>query len=83
MMIVFEVRDSASVEDLTEAPGDLKLENLVTTEAEERDFETFSLASLNTLKSKTSWRASRENTWYSPAQQVHCQDESFTSRLGL
>ena len=80
-----EVRDLASVEDLTEAPGDPnpKLENLVTTEEEERDFETFTLASLNALKSKTLWRASRENTRYSPAQQVHRQDDLFTSRLGL
>ena len=71
----------ASVEDRTEAPGDPKLENLVMTEEEERDFETFTLASPNVLKSKTSWRASRENTKvYSPAQQVHRQDNLFTSQ---
>ena len=51
------------------------------TEEEERDFETITLASPNALKCKTSWRASRENTKvYSPAQQVHRQDDSFTSQ---
>ena len=54
------------------------------TEEEERDFETLTLASPNVLKCKTSWRASRENTKvYSPAQQVHRQDDSFTSQAGL
>ena len=42
-----EGRDSASIEDLTGASGDPKLENLMMTEEEERDFETFTLVSLN------------------------------------
>ena len=52
--------DLASVEDPAEIPGDNKLENLMMTEEEERDFETFALASLNVSKRKTSWRASQE-----------------------
>ena len=40
-----EGRDLASVEELSEAPGDPQLENLKMTEEEQRDFETFTLAS--------------------------------------
>ena len=73
--------DLASVEDPTENPGDPKLENILMTEEGERDFETFALASPNVTKRKTSWRASQENTkFYSQAQQVHHQDDSFTSQ---
>ena len=36
-----EGRDSASIGDPSEAPGDHKLGNLMMTEEEERDFETF------------------------------------------
>ena len=73
--------DLASVEDPDEIPGDPKFENLMMTEEEERDFETFVLASPNVSKRKTSWRASQENTkFYSQAQQVHHQDDSFTSQ---
>ena len=69
-----EGRDSASVEDLSEAPGDPKLENLMMTEEEEMDFETFTLASLNARRGKTSWKASQENTkFYSQAQQARHQ----------
>ena len=51
------------------------------TEEEERDFETFTLASPNALKRKTLWRASQENTkFYSLAQQGHRQDDLFTSQ---
>ena len=67
--------------DPDEIPGDPKLENLMMTEEEERDFETFALASPNVSKRKTSWRASQENTkFYSQAQQVYHQDDSFTSQ---
>ena len=52
--------DLASVEDPAEIPADNKLENLMMTEEEERDFETFALASLNVSKRKTSWRASQD-----------------------
>ena len=70
----------ASVQDPTEIPGDPNLESLMMTE-EERDFETFALASPSVPKRKTSWRASQENTkFYSQAQQVHRQDDSFTSQ---
>ena len=71
----------ASVEDLIEAQGDPKLENLVMTGEEERDFETFTLASPNARRGKTSWRASQENTkFYSQAQQAHHQDDSLASQ---
>ena len=50
-----EGRDLASVEKLSEAPGDLQLENLVMTEEEQTDLETFTLASLNARRGKTSW----------------------------
>ena len=51
------------------------------TEEGERDFEIFTLASPNVSKRKTSWRASQENTkFYSQAQQVYHQDDSFTSQ---
>ena len=50
-----EDRDLASVEELSEAPGDLQLENLVMTEEEQSDFETFTLASPNARRGKTSW----------------------------
>ena len=51
------------------------------TEEEQRDFETFALASPNVPKRKTLWRASQENTkFHSQAQQVHRQDDSFTSQ---
>ena len=52
--------DLASVEDPAEIPADNKLENLMMTEEEERDFETFALASLDVSKRKTSWRASQD-----------------------
>ena len=48
-------------------------------EEEERDFESFAVASPR--KRKTLWKASQENTkFYSQAQQVHRQDDSFTSQ---
>ena len=50
--------DLVSVEDPAEIPADNKLENLMMTE--ERDFETFALASLNVSKRNTSWRASQD-----------------------
>ena len=75
-----EGRDLASVEELSEAPGDPQLENLVMTEEEQRDFETFTLASLNARRGKTSWKASQENTkFYSQAQQARHQSESLAS----
>ena len=52
--------DLASVEDPAEIPVDNKLGNLMMTEEDERDFETFALASLNVSKRKTSWRASQD-----------------------
>ena len=48
-------RDLASVEELSEAPGDPQLENLVMTEEEQRGFETFTLAYPNARRGKTSW----------------------------
>ena len=66
-----EGRDLASVEELSEAPGDPHLENLMMTEEEQRDFETFTLASPNARRGKTSWKASQENTkFYFQAQQA-------------
>ena len=50
-----EGRDLASVEELSEAPGDPQLENLVMTEEEQSGFETFTLASPNALRGKASW----------------------------
>ena len=48
-------------------------------EEEERDFESFAVASPR--KRKTLWKASQENTkFYSQAQQAHRQDDSFTSQ---
>ena len=74
-------RDAASVGDLSQAQGDPKLENLMITEGEERDFETFTLASLNARRGKTLWKASQENTkFYSQAQQAHYQNESLASQ---
>ena len=67
-------------EDPTDIPGDPKLENLMMTEEEERDFETFALASPNVSKRKSSWRASQENTKLYSRAQVHHQDDSFTSQ---
>ena len=76
-----EGRDSASVEELSETPGDPKLENLMMTEEEKRDFETFTLASPNARRGKTSWKAAQENTkFYSQAQQAHHQIESLASQ---
>ena len=50
-------------------------------EKEERDIETFALASPNIPKRKTSWSASQEKTkFYSQTQQVHRQDNSFVSQ---
>ena len=73
-----EGRDSASVEELSEAPGDPKLENLMMTKEEERDFETFTLAFPNARRGKTSWKASQENTkFYSQARH---QSESLASQ---
>ena len=45
--------DLASEEDPTDIPGDPILENLMMTEEEERDFETFALASPNVSKRKS------------------------------
>ena len=79
-----EGRDLASVEDPAGFLGDPKLESLMMSEEEERDFETFTLACQNVLKSMTSWRGSQENTKvYSLAQQVHRQDDSFTCQVRL
>ena len=50
-----EGRDLSSVEELSEAPGDPQLENLVITEEEQRDLETFTLVSPNACRGKTSW----------------------------
>ena len=50
-----ESRDLASVGELSEAPGDPQLENLVMAEEEQRDFETFTLASPKARREKTSW----------------------------
>ena len=76
-----EGRDLASVEELSKAPGDPQLENLVMTEEEQRDFETFTLASPNARRGKTSWKASQENTkFYSQAQQARHQSESLASQ---
>ena len=72
--------DSASDEDPTNILGDPKLENLMMTEEEERDLETFALASPNVSKRKSSWRASQENTKFHFQAQVHHQDDSFTSQ---
>ena len=67
------VEDPAGLEDPAGFPDDPKLECLMMSE-EERNFETFTLASPNVLKSMTSWRASRENTKvYSLAKQVYRQ----------
>ena len=72
--------DLASVEDPAEIPGDHKFESLMMTEEEERDFETFALASPNIPKRKDLVEGlSREYKFYSQAQQVHRQDNSFTS----
>ena len=54
--------DSASGEDPPDILGDLKLENLMMTEEEERGFETFAHASPNVSKSRSSWRVSQDNT---------------------
>ena len=76
-----EGRDLASVEELSEAPGDPQLENLVMTEEEQTDFETFTLASPNAPRGKTSWKASQENTkFYSQAQQARHKSESLVSQ---
>ena len=52
-----EGRDS--VEELSEAPGDPELENLMMTEEEERDFDTFTIAFPNACRGNTSWKASQ------------------------
>ena len=71
----------ASLEDPAEIPGDPKLENLMLTEEEERDFDTFTLASPNSLKKKDLVEGFSENTkFYSLAQQGHRQDNLFTSQ---
>ena len=50
-------------------------------EEEQRDFETFTLASLNVRRGKTSWKASQENVkFYSQAQQARHQSESLASQ---
>ena len=76
--------DLASVEDPAEIPGDNKLENLMMTEDEERDFETFALASLNVFKRKTSWRASQEkqNCILRPSRFIN-RTILLLARLGL
>ena len=76
-----EGRDLASVEELSEAPGDSQFENLMMTEEEQRDFETFTLASPYAHRGKTSWKASQENMkFYSQAQQARHQSESLASQ---
>ena len=51
------------------------------TEEEQRDFETFTLASPNAHRGKTSWKASQENTkFYSQAQQARHRSESLASQ---
>ena len=55
-------------EELSEAPGDPKLENLMMTEEEERDFYTFTLASRNARRGKTSWKASQESFILRPSR---------------
>ena len=51
------------------------------TEEEQRDFETFTLASLIAHRGKTSWKASQENTnFYSQAQQARHRSESLASQ---
>ena len=72
--------DSASGEDPIDILGDPKLENLMMTEKEEKDFETFALASLIVLKTESSWRASQKNTKFYSQAQVHHQNDSFTSQ---
>ena len=73
--------DLASVEDPGENPGNPKLEKLMMTEEEERDFETFALGSPSVTKRQTLRKASQGNTkFYSQAQQVHRQEVSFTSQ---
>ena len=77
MMIIWRVEIR-----LSEAPGDPKLENLMMTEEEERDFDTFTLASPNAHRGKTSWKASQENTkFYSQAQQARHQSKSLASQV--
>ena len=79
-----EGRDLASVEKLSEAPGDPQLENLVMIEEEQRDFETFTLASPNARRGKTSWKASQENTkFYSQAQQADIRVSLWLARRVL
>ena len=75
--------DSASGEDPADIPGDPKLENLMMTEEDQRDFETFALASPNVSKRKSSRRACQENTKFYSQAQVHHQDDSFTSLARL
>ena len=75
------VEDPAGLEDPTGFPDETKLDNLMMSEEEERDRETFTLASTNTLNIMTSSRAPLENTKvYSLSQQVHRQDDLFTSQ---
>ena len=71
---------SASDEDPIVTPGDPKLENPMMTEEEEKDFETFVLASPMVSKRESSWRASKENTKFYSQAQVHHQNDSFTSQ---
>ena len=69
------------MEELSEAPGDPQLENLMMTEEKQRDFETFTLASQNARRGKASWKASQENTkFYSQAQHAHHRSESLASQ---
>ena len=69
------------MEELSEAPGDPQLENLMMTEEEQRDFEAFTLASPNARRGKTSWKASQENTkFYAQAQQARHWSESLASQ---
>ena len=56
------------------------IENLMMKEEEERDFETFTLASPNVRRGKTLWKASQENKFYSQAQQARHQTESLASQ---
>ena len=53
--------DLASVEDPVKIPGDSKLESLMMKEKEERDFETFALASPN-IQEKDLVQCPQENT---------------------
>ena len=50
------------------------------TEEEEKDFETFALASPIVWKRESSWRVSQENMRFYSQVQVYHQNDSFTSQ---